>query len=192
MSDQPGFRNPDQDPEPTTPTSGGYAQPGPYSRPDTSTGGAYPDPAQSPYAPQGEQPGYGFEQPRPSQSYGQPTYGQDAYGQQPPAYGQAQPYGGYGQQPGYGYAQTAEHPQATTVLVLGILGFFLPIVSFIAWYMGGRAKQEIEAGAPYQWDGSLKIGYLIGKILSIIAIVSIILTIVWLVVVFGLFATSGM
>lgn len=188
MSDQPGFRQPDQpESEPTTPNSG-YAQPEPYSRPDAPAAGGYPASDQQP------QPGYGFEQPQPGQSYGQPSYGQQSYGQAPAPYGQ-DPYGQqpYGAQPSYGgYGQTAEHPQATTVLVLGILGFFVPIVSFIAWYMGGKAKQEIAAGAPYQWDGSMKIGYLLGKIFSIVAIVSIVLTIVWLVFVFGVLATSGM
>lgn len=192
MSDQPGFRAPDQEPEPTVPLSG-YAQPEPYSRPDSSAG--YPDPAPSPYsAPGGQsQPSYGFDQPAAGQqpSYGQSQYGQDPYAQQqPPAYGQAQPYGGYGQ-PAYGYAQqTAEHPQATTILVLGIVGFFVTITAFIAWYMGAKAKQEIAAGAPYQWDGSLKIGYLLGKIISIVAIVSTVLMIIWFVFIIGLAATQ--
>ena len=62
---------------------------------------------------------------------------------------------------------------------------------FVAWYMGGQAKKDIEAGSPYQWDGQLKIGYLIGKILSILQIVSVVLIVVWFVFMIGLFATTG-
>ena len=75
--------------------------------------------------------------------------------------------------------------------MLGILGFFVPIVPFVAWYMGGQIKKQIDAGAPYQWEGSLKIGYLIGKILGILQIASLILGILWFVVVIGLVAANG-
>lgn len=134
----------------------------------------------------GQSPGYGDQQ---------SGYGQEGYGQQQPTYGQ-QPYGaGYGQQqPGYGmapsgyggYGPQGEHPQANTVMILGILSFFVPVVSFVAWYMGGNARKEIEAGAPYRFDGGLKVGYWIGKILSILSIISLVFTIIF--VIFGVFA----
>lgn len=128
------------------------------------------------------QPG-GYGQPDPQQS---PNYGyqeqQPAYGQQTPGYGQqAQGYGAAG---GYG---VQEHPQTQTVFILGIVGIFVGIVSFIAWYMGGQAKKEIEAGAPYAWDGSkLKTGYTLGKVFSIIYIVFIAIYI--LLIIIGVFA----
>lgn len=189
MSEQPGFRQPDSQPSPdpmatdpyTQPTPG-YAQPSPtYRAPSPSYGQDVPTYAEEPPpAPAPQQPGFG---------YGQSPYGQQTpqpYGQQAP-----QPYGGPGQPTyGYGYAQP-EHPQATTILILGILGFFVPVVPFVGWYMGGKAKQEIEAGAPYQWDGQLKIGYLISKILSILQIVSVVLMLVWFVFMVGLIATTG-
>ena len=207
MSDQPGFRQPDPQ---ESPTYAGSADP--YAQPLEQTGQTermptYPQGSPDPYA----QPTYG-ELPRDggsSTGYAQPAYGDPAqpsygadygqapYGQSPYAQGAPQPNGmtpygqqAYGQQPGYGYGYP-EHPQATTILVLGILGFFVPIVPFVAWYMGGQIKRQIESGAPYQWDGTLKIGYLIGKILGIIQIASVVLTIVWLVFVFGLFATTS-
>jgi len=139
--------------------------------------------------------------------YGQnPQGGYDApqsgYGsaQQPGSYGSYQQPGGmqqyaqYGQQgygqPGYGPGG-AEHPQAQTVLILGIIGFFTSITAFIGWYMGGQAKKEIEAGAPYRWDGNLKTGYVLSKVLSIISIVAIaIVILVWIVLIAGLFAMS--
>lgn len=108
------------------------------------------------------------------QPYGQQSYGQQPYGGQP--YGQAQQYGqpygtpsGYGQpyggsqgynqppgyppagQPGYppaGYfgAPPPDHPQATTILIVGILSVVLcQILGPVAWVMGRRARDEIDA-----------------------------------------------
>ncbi|MHA6523693.1 hypothetical protein [Tessaracoccus sp. G1721] len=179
------------------PPAAGYAQPTPpsYGQQPPAAGYAPPsapaygtDYGQAPQSPYGTDYGQAPQSPY-GTDYGQAPYGAD-YGQS--AYGQQQPYGmaPYGQQPAYGYGQ-AEHPQATTILVLGILGFFVPIVPFVAWYMGGQIKKQIDAGAPYQWEGSLKIGYLIGKILGIIQIASVVLTIIWLVVMFGLLAANG-
>ena len=114
------------------------------------------------------QPG-GYGQPDPQQS---PNYGQD--------YGQPQP--GYGQQPpAYGAAGMGgqEHPQTQTVFILGIVGIFVGVCAFIAWYMGGQAKKEIDAGAPYAWEGTkLKTGYMLGKVFSIIYICVIVLYII--------------
>ncbi|PID98001.1 MAG: hypothetical protein CSA83_01950, partial [Actinomycetales bacterium] len=70
------------------------------------------------------------------------------------------------------YSQTKrEHPQATVILALSIVGIFIFFGSFIAWYLGNNAKKEIEAGAPYVWAGHLKVGYTVGMVLSIIYIV---------------------
>ena len=112
------------------------------------------------------QPG-GYGQPDPQQS---PNYGQDygqpqpGYGQQPPAYGAA----GFGGQ---------EHPQSQMVFILGIVGIFVTIVPFIAWYLGGQAKKEIAAGAPYPFEGKIKTGYILGKVFGILQIVGIVLVI---------------
>ena len=178
MSDQqPQFEAP-QGYEPYAP--GSYtdptAQPAPYAQPTGQP---------SPYAQPAAQP---TSQPSP---YGQPSYGQSTpYGQaagQTPygvpyqtgaGYGQPQqggmaPYG-QPQAPGYAYGggyAAADHPQTQTVFILGIIGIFTGITAFIAWYLGGQAKKEIEAGAPYQWAGNLKTGYMLGKIFSIITIV---------------------
>ncbi|WP_022909557.1 hypothetical protein [Aestuariimicrobium kwangyangense] len=88
------------------------------------------------------------------------------------------------------YGARAEHPQGTAVLILAVLGFITGITQFIAWYMGGKAKKEIAAGAPYAFEGNLKTGYIIGKVLSIVAIVGFVLTIL-LVVLSGVLAASG-
>lgn len=79
------------------------------------------------------------------------------------------------QQQSYGYYAYApvEHPSSTAVLVLALVGFVQPITPFIAWYLGGKAKAEINRGAPFPYTGSLKIGHIIGKVLSILTIAGI-------------------
>lgn len=57
------------------------------------------------------------------------------------------PYQPYGQAPQpYGYGPPADHPQSTTILVLGILGLVLcQVLSPFAWVMGNRVVREIDA-----------------------------------------------
>ena len=109
--------------------------------------------------------------------------------------GSAQPgYSGPAiQQPGYnggaqypGYGGGAQHPQAQTVIILSLVGICINICAFIAWFMGAKAKKVISAGAPYVWDGNLKTGYWIAKIVSIIAIV---VWALWFISVFWVFST---
>ncbi|GAB3810516.1 hypothetical protein GCM10028820_00120 [Tessaracoccus terricola] len=49
----------------------------------------------------------------------------------------------------------------------------MPVLSFVAWYFGGQARTEIRNGAPFSWRGGLVVGYWLGKILSILTIVSV-------------------
>lgn len=82
------------------------------------------------------------------------------------------------------YVQTVpvmEYPSAGTVMILGIIGIFVPVLSFIAWYMGAQAKKQIAAGSPYYWGGQLRTGYLLGKIWSIITIIGIVVGIIALI-----------
>ena len=103
--------------------------------------------------------------------------------QPPPSY-QPGPPMGYG-------AMQPEHPDAQTVQLLGIIGIFVSICAFIAWYKGAQAKKQIDAGAPSLWGGALKTGYLLGKIISIIAIVSIaIVIVIWIIALVGLAAAA--
>lgn len=189
-----------EDAEPVLPTSGpgpdfqdAYAQPGTPAAPTASSPSAQPTPNSHVDEPQPYQQPTGQPHQQPmgqpyQQSYGTPPnppqqapygsgqgYGQPSpYAQPSPSYGQPQPYRpGYGT-PSYqygGYAGApAEHPRATAVLVLGILGFIFAIPAFIGWYMGRKAKKEIERGAPYRWDGSLKVGYILSIVASVITI----------------------
>ena len=132
---------------------------------------------QTPYTQPGQQYPQGAGQPAP---YGQQSpmpYGQQPYGQQP-----------YGQQP-YG-AAPQEHPQGTMILIFGILGIFITIFAPIAWYMGNKAKKEIQAsGIQFSNEQNISVGRMLGKIFTIIAIVSIVLVIIlWIVI--GVVAAS--
>ena len=153
---------------------GDYGQQQPYGQPQYG---------QQPYGqPQYGQPEYGQHQPYGEQPYGQQEYGQPQYGQQP--YGQE-----YGQ-PGYGvstqpYGSAPEHPQGTLILVFGIAGFFVPILSPVAWIMGSRALKEIRSTGAHPANEQMIV---IGRILGIVVTVFMIL----LVVVLVLLLTIGM
>ena len=102
-------------------------------------------------------------------------------GQQYPPAGQPQPYGQQSPMP-YGQpygAPPQEHPQGTLILVFGILGIFITIFAPIAWYMGNKAKREMQAsGIQYSNEQNVSIGRMLGKVFTIIALASIALTII--------------
>ena len=95
---------------------------------------------------------------------------------QPPPYG----YGGYGYPP----APPPEHPQATTVLVLGIIGFFCFLTGPFAWVMGRRALTEIDA-SPGMYGGrsNVQLGYILGIATTVIGLVGLVLFVAYLVIV---------
>ncbi|MCE3274356.1 MAG: hypothetical protein K0R13_211 [Propionibacteriaceae bacterium] len=147
--------NPYEENPPTQPSQ----QP-PYSQP-----GQYPQSGEQPgqYAQSGEQPGqYAGGQPAP-------------YGQQ-----SAMPYG---QQP-YTMPPMQEHPQGTMILIFGILGIFITIFAPIAWYLGNKAKKDVQtSGIQYSNEQNISVGRMLGKVFTIIAIVSIVLVIIfWIVI----------
>jgi uncharacterized membrane protein YjgN (DUF898 family) len=97
--------------------------------------------------------------------------------QQPPP-----PYGA----PGYPYAPPPpKHPQAVTVLVLGILGIVVcGLCGPFAWSMGNKAEREM-AAYPGRWSGSTEIT--IGKILGIVSTALLALVVLF----FGIFVVGG-
>lgn len=111
------------------------------------------------------------------------------YGDQPqqPAqnpYGAQPPYGGPPAQPGYGYGGYApvDHPQATTVLVLGIVSLVVcGLAGPFAWIMGNRVVREIDASGG-RWGGRSTAN--IGRILGIIASVLLGLVVLFFVGIF--------
>jgi len=76
------------------------------------------------------------------------------------------------------------------ILIFGILGIFITIFAPIAWYMGNKAKKEIQAsGIQFSNEQNISVGRMLGKIFTIIAIVSIVLVIIlWIVI--GVVAAS--
>jgi hypothetical protein len=172
---------------------------GQYPGPDESNGSGQGDsslpPTHQPYGQQQQNP-YGAPGQQP------PAYGQNPYGvpgQQPPAYGQQpygqqpygqQPYGGqppYGQ-PGYGYGAPApaNHPSATTALVLSLIGLagialcggITLVLSPFAWRIGAKAVREIDAN-PGMYGGrdQANAGRIMGIIGTVLLAIGVVLLI---------------
>ena len=79
--------------------------------------------------------------------------------------------------PGHGgYTQQVEHPQATTALVVGVLGLvFCQILGPFAWSMGNKALKEIDAsGIAYSNRGTIQAGRICGIIASVLMILSLV------------------
>ena len=79
------------------------------------------------------------------------------------------PYTPYGMR-GQVFGPPPDHPQATTVLMLGILGFALcQIVSPFAWVIGNRVRREIlESGGRLGGQQVVTIGWVLGIVGSCI------------------------
>ena len=59
-----------------------------------------------------------------------------------------------------------DHPQAATVLVLGILGVAtLPVLAPVAWYVGNQVRREIELSGG-RWGGLQQVS--IGRVLGVV------------------------
>ena len=86
----------------------------------------------------------------------------------PPAGGGYGPPGGYGAPtPGYGgYGGPIEHPQGTTILVMGILSLVIcGLLGPVAWIMGNTALREIDAQpGRYSNRGQVQAGRICGMI----------------------------
>jgi uncharacterized membrane protein YjgN (DUF898 family) len=91
------------------------------------------------------------------------------------------PSPGYGMPPYGDYPPPApKHPQAVTVLVLGILSLVLcGLIGPFAWSMGSRVVREIE-GSGGSWSGDTEAT--IGRILGIVATVLLVIPVLFLLV----------
>ena len=121
------------------------------------------------------------EQPSGSQPPGWPPPGGQP-GSPPPGY---PPPGGWqppsGPPPGYGagyggYPPAREHPQGTTVLILGILSLVIcQLLGPVAWIMGNKAIKEIDAsGVQVSNRSSVQAGRICGAIASLLMLVVIV------------------
>jgi hypothetical protein len=128
---------------------------------------------------------------QPGQQYPQAGSQSAPYGQQSPMpYGQQSPMP-YGQQP-YTMPPQQEHPQGTLILIFGILGIFMTIFAPIAWYLGNKAKKDIQTtGIQYSNEQNISVGRMLGKIFTIIAIVSIALVIIFWIIIAIAAGSSG-
>lgn len=117
---------------------------------------------------------------------GYPPPGYPPSGYPPPGYGA----------PGaaYGYIGVREHPQGTTILVLGILGVVAcQILGPVAWSMGQKALREIDAAPPnsYSNRGNVQAGRILGIVgTALLGLWALYLLFV-LVVVLGAFGASA-
>ncbi len=97
--------------------------------------------------------------------------------------------------PGYA-APLPNHPQATTSMVLGIVGLasivvcggLLLVLSPFAWSMGSRVLREIDA-EPQRWGGRDQANA--GRIMGIVGTVLLVLAVLAIVLVIGLFVVVG-
>ena len=79
-----------------------------------------------------------------------------------------------------------EHPQGTTILVLGIVGIFFTLCAPFAWYMGNKAMKEMRAsGQTYSNEQNINIGRILGMVFTILDIISLVFGIIFFIVVFA-------
>jgi len=92
----------------------------------------------------------------------------------PPPY--QSPYGGYGG----GY----EHPQGTTILVLGILSLVVcQLLGPVAWVMGNNAIAEIDRNpSAYTNRGTVQAGRICGIVASAIMILTVVVILIAVIV----------
>lgn len=116
-----------------------------------------------------------------------------------PGYGAAPGYGAvpgyYGAQPGSYAGLRAiqpEHPQAVTILILGILSlFFCQLLGPIAWYMGSKAREDVKASdVGYSNANMISIGWVFGIVATCVMIFSV-LVMIGFVVLLLLIPASG-
>jgi hypothetical protein len=92
------------------------------------------------------------------------------------------PYGGYG-----GY----EHPQGTTILVLGILSLVVcSLLGPFAWVMGNNALAEIDRNpTAYTNRGSVQAGRICGIVSTCLMILALVVVVIAIIV--GIAASSS-
>lgn len=130
-------------------------------------------------------PHYG-EQNQPYNPYVQDSvnpYDQPVATQQYPM--QPMPYGYYPVLP--------EHPQATTILILGILSLVLGgITGPFAWVMGNRARREIrDQPGRYRDGGTLTVGWVLGIVGTCYLAFMAVFIVIYVVFIIAMFQTMG-
>lgn len=163
--------------DPTQPDDLSGWGPPPVPGPLPDLGGAPPP---SSFPPPSPPPG-----PAPGAAPPGPTpLGDQQPGYAPPGYGAAGS--------GFGYGGGREHPQGTTILVLGIVGVVAcQVLGPVAWSMAQKALAEIDAAPPgaYTNRGNVQAGRILGIIGTVLLGLTV-LSVVFMLVVFGAIAAS--
>lgn len=100
-----------------------------------------------------------------------------------PQGGPQEPFNQY--QPQYGaYGPPRDHPQATIILVLGILSLVVcQLIGPVAWVMGKRALAEVDrSGGAIGGRGQIQAGYICGIIASVLIALALVIVVIALVV----------
>lgn len=151
----------------------------------TPPGDEQPDP---------QQPGQPGQQPDPTQPLG---YWEQQAQHQPPGSGyQYPPQQGYPPQPGYGQPpyRPADHPRATTALVLGLVAIVggvtcgLPlVVGPFAWAIGRRTVKDVDREPQrYGGRGMAMAGYVLGVISTVLLVLAVVALVLLLVIGFAI------
>lgn len=82
----------------------------------------------------------------------------------------------YPPQGNQGYGGQVDHPQGMTILILGILGIVCcQICAPVAWFMGNKAKAEVDANpGRYKNESYVTIGRILGIVGTVLAIIGIV------------------
>ncbi len=86
-----------------------------------------------------------------------------------------------------------DHPQTTTILILGICGLVLcQVLGPFAWSMGNKALREIDAsGGQVGGRDTVNVGRILGIVATILLVLGILFTVVFFVILgIGLASTS--
>ncbi len=97
-------------------------------------------------------------------------------------------------QPSSGYAFPApDHPQAAVILILGILGVSIAqVCAPIAWYLGNKAKREIESSnGTIGGLGLVNAGRICGIVGTAILALSLVIVVVAVIVIIAAASTSA-
>jgi len=96
---------------------------------------------------------------------------------------------GYIAPSGYGWgAPPREHPNGTTILVLGILSLVVcGVLGPFAWSMGNRALREMDSQPGANWTNRSNVNA--GRICGIIGSCILVLSVAWVILWVGLFAS---
>ncbi len=139
-------------------------------------GGSTPPPLPGQAPPPNVPPG-GYGSPTPPPPAANPAFnGVPGYGPPPATPGYGAPASGYGVS-GYGQqVMPREHPQGTTILVLGILGLVVcGLLGPVALIMGNGAIKEIDRNpAMYTNRGAVQAGRIMGGIVTALMVLGIV------------------